>query len=339
MRPPESLPPVGPLLRVRDLRVEFDAPARALGRGAARFTVIDGVSFDIAAGETLGLVGESGSGKTTAARAILRLVPPSGGTVAFDGVELTTLSPGAMRAMRRHMQMVFQDPYSSLDPRMKVGATMREPLTVHGIASGAEAEGIVDRLLEAVGLPPAAKQRYPHQFSGGQRQRIALARALVAGPRLVVCDEPTASLDVSVQAQVVNLLSDLQERFGLTYLLIAHDLSIVRHLSHRIAVMYLGRIVEMLPSETLARRAVHPYTRSLLAALRRPDPRIERHRRAEVAQGEIPSVLRPPPGCHFHTRCRHALDRCRIEVPRMAEAGPDHQVACHAWPALAAAQA
>ena len=320
-----------PLVRVRDLSVAFAGKSGWSWTAKAGPRAVDAASFDIHAGETLGVIGESGCGKTTMGRALLQLIKPTAGSVHFGDVDLTTLKPNELRRMRRQMQMVFQDPYSSLDARWTVRDTLREPLSVHRIASGAEAERIVDELLEAVGLPLSAKNRYPHEFSGGQRQRVSIARALVAKPALVVYDEPTASLDVSVQAQIVNLLSDLQDRYGLTYLFIAHDLSIVRHFSHRIVVMYLGRIVEIVEAEAITTRAAHPYTRSLLAAVREPGRlRVAAERSLQRAE-ESPGFGARYQGCSFHLRCPHASDRCRAEAPAMQQVSARHQVACHHW--------
>lgn len=331
---PGSMTGLGPLVTVRDLSVAFAGKAGWAWTAKTTPRAVDGVSFDLHRGETLGVIGESGCGKTTMGRALLHLIRPTSGSVHFGDVELGALRPGELRRMRRQMQMVFQDPYSSLDARWTVGDTLREPLFVHRIAAGAQAEGIVDELLDAVGLPASVKDRYPHEFSGGQRQRISIARALVAKPALVVCDEPTASLDVSVQAQIVNLLSDLQDRYGLTYLFIAHDLSIVRHFSHRIAVMYLGRIVEIVEAEEITTRAAHPYTRSLLAAVREPG-RVRVPATGSPARAdESPGFGARTQGCSFHPRCPHATDICRTEVPATEAISARHQVACHNWSSL-----
>ena len=316
----------GPLLRVTDMSVEF-------GSGRTTFRAVDGVSFELRRGETLGVIGESGCGKTTLGRAVLQLLRPAAGQVMFRGRDLARLGGSELRAMRHHMQMIFQDPRSSLDPRWTVGDTLLEPLVVHRIASGAAADRIVDEMLEAVGLTAAARKRYPHEFSGGQLQRVAIARALVARPELVICDEPTASLDVSVQAQVVNLLSDLQERFGLTYIFISHDLAVVRHVAHRVMVMYFGRVAEILPSEDLARAARHPYTRTLLSAVRDPANTVKRRPQpAAATPADIPRlpILRPQ-GCYYEARCGYAQPRCGDLTPPLETVAGQHRVACHRW--------
>ncbi len=288
---------------------------------------VDGVSFTLAKGETLALVGESGCGKSTTARLVLRLIEPTSGSVAFEGQDITKLPGAALRKLRRRMQIVFQDPFASLNPRMTVGATLDEPLLIHGYGDAARRRGRVAELLALVGLSPDQMRRYPHEFSGGQRQRIGIARALALEPALVVCDEPVSALDVSVQAQVVNLLADLQARLGLSYLFIAHDLAVVKHVASRVAVMYLGRIVELAPRQSLFAQPLHPYTRALLAAIPRPDPAQRLAR--QVPGGDIPSPLNPPPGCHFHTRCPFAIERCRAEVPVLREVAPGQLAACH----------
>jgi oligopeptide transport system ATP-binding protein len=306
-------------------------------RGVLRRTVgavraVDGVSFDIRAGETLGLVGESGSGKSTTGRAILQLEPPTAGKVTFEGVELTTLAPEALRRTRRHMQMIFQDPYASLNPRMSVGRALREPLDIHGVGDARERGARVAELLERVGLSPDLSSRFPHEFSGGQRQRIGIARALATSPKLVVADEPISALDVSIQAQIVNLLGELKEQLGLTYLFIAHDLAMVRHISDRVAVMYLGRIVELADRDAVFERPLHPYTKALISAIPVPDPVRERAREPITLVGDIPSPSSPPSGCRFHTRCPFATELCAAEDPplrALGEPGSSHQVACH----------
>ena len=311
-----------PLLAVDGLRVEY-------GHGAGRFAALEDIDLAIPPGETLGLIGESGSGKSTLARAILRRLDPVAGRIRFDGADITRSRGSALRRLRRDMQMVFQDPYASLNPRMTVFDLLAEPLRVHDAARsrGALAEA-VRQMLDAVGLPADAAQRTPHAFSGGQRQRIGIARALILEPKLVVADEPVSALDVSVRAQIVNLLSELQQRQGVAYLFIAHDLSIVRHVSHRIAILYCGRIVETFARENFD-RPLHPYTQALLASELRPDPATERIRPLAVLTGEIPSPLRPPPGCRFQTRCPKVQPRCRTEIPMLIEYAQGHEAACH----------
>jgi oligopeptide/dipeptide ABC transporter ATP-binding protein len=317
-----------PLLSVRDLKKHYPITRGLLGRQVGAVRAVDGVSFDLAAGETLGLVGESGCGKTTTGRAILRLVEPTSGSVRFDGVDLLAQSPKQLRALRRHLQIVFQDPFSSLNPRMTVGATIREGLTIHKLAEGAQADQRVRALLDEVGLRAEYASRYPHEFSGGQRQRIGIARALAVEPKLIVCDEPVSALDVSVQAQVVNLLQDLQRQRGLAYLFIAHDLSVVEHMADRVAVMYLGRIVELATSDALYREPLMPYTQALLSAIPVPSPGGARQR--IVLQGDVPSPANPPSGCVFHPRCHHpAKDAaCARIVPPLEEKAPGHWAAC-----------
>jgi oligopeptide/dipeptide ABC transporter ATP-binding protein len=321
-------PAITPLLEVRDLTVHF-ARRRGLFGRAETVHAVSGVSLAIRKGETLGLVGESGCGKTTLARAVLHLIAPTSGSVRFDGEDVLALAPRPLRAMRRRMQIVFQDPWSSLNPRMSVGAQVREGLEIHHLAEGAEADRRVGELLEEVGLSRDAAPQYPHAFSGGQRQRIGIARALAVGPDLLVCDEPVSALDVSVQAQVLNLLADLQARRGLSYLFISHDLAVVRHIAPRVAVMYLGRIVEEGPAESIFTAPRHPYTQALLSAVPVPDPRAQRRR--IVLEGEPPSPVNPPPGCPFHPRCQHpALDAtCRTARPELEPVGPAHAAACH----------
>jgi oligopeptide transport system ATP-binding protein len=332
---PAATASAAPLLSVHDLRMWFPIISGILlERHVGDVRAVDGVSFDIERGETLGLVGESGCGKSTTGRAILRLYRPTGGSVLFDGVEMTTLEGEPLRRMRRRMQMIFQDPYASLNPRMTVGGIVGEPLAVHNIGNHRERRERVAELLDVVGLNPNFLNRYPHEFSGGQRQRIGVARALAVNPDLIIADEPISALDVSIQAQIINLLEKLQDEFHLTYLFIAHDLSVVRHVSDWIAVMYLGQIVEMVPSRELYERPLHPYSVALLSAVPIPDPVVEGRRRRIILKGDVPSPAAPPPGCRFHTRCwlRERLgnpDRCVSEMPVLRDMASGHQVACH----------
>jgi oligopeptide transport system ATP-binding protein len=316
-----------PLLEVRDLRKSFPIRRGFFSRAVGQVRAVDGVSFTVAAGEVLGLVGESGCGKTTTGRCILRLIEPSSGSVRFAGREVTTLGKRELRGLRREMQIVFQDPYSSLNPRLTVGSMLGEPLAIHRLARGRAARERVAELLALVGLHPDHARRYPHEFSGGQRQRIGVARALAVSPRLIVADEPVSALDVSIQAQIINLLRDLQRQMGLAYLFIAHDLSVVEHISDRVAVMYLGRIVELASSGELYATPRHPYTQSLLSAIPIPDP--ERRRERIVLKGDVPSPADPPPGCPFHPRCFMARENCKSEVPVLRETSPGHWVSCH----------
>ncbi len=319
------------LLRVEDLKVYFPIKSGlVIDRHVGDVKAVDGVTFDITRGETLGLVGESGCGKTTVGRTILRLYDPTEGRIIFEGNDIARLAQREMRKLRGRMQMVFQDPYSSLNPRQNVGNLIAEPLKIHGIASGDDARRRAEELLDIVGLPKASTARYPHEFSGGQRQRIGLARALALNPDLIVADEPVSALDVSIQAQMVNLLEELQEEFDLTYLFIAHDLAVVRHISDRIAVMYLGRIVEVASADELYASPRHPYTIALLSAVPIPDPEIESSRERILLKGDLPSPANPPPGCRFHTRCPFRQpERCDSEVPELRLLSDGHLAACH----------
>jgi peptide/nickel transport system ATP-binding protein len=317
-----------PLLQVRELKKHYLAPRRWFAPARSPIQAVDGVSFDVARGETLSLVGESGCGKTTTAKSVLRLVQPTSGSVRLDGHELLALSPAQMRQERRHLQIIFQDPYASLNPRLAAGEIVAEPLRNFGLHNARQRRERVEWLFSKVGLRPEAAKKYPHEFSGGQRQRLGIARALALNPKLIVCDEPVSALDVSVQAQVVNLLMDLQQEFGIAYLFVAHDLAVVRHISHRVAVMYLGHIVEIADRDTLFANPRHPYTEILLSAVPVPDPR--RKVRRIILQGDPPSPANPPGGCRFHTRCPLAQERCRQEAPQLAPREADgHLVACH----------
>jgi oligopeptide/dipeptide ABC transporter ATP-binding protein len=326
---------VTPLVEAIGLTKHFPLRARGLSRrsgGVVR--AVDDVSLAIAAGETLGLVGESGCGKSTLGRMLIRLVAPSGGQIVFDGTEITTLGGRRLRETRRGMQIIFQDPFGALNPRMSAEAIVMEPLLIHGASADAAARRQVAGLLAMVGLPAGAAARFPHEFSGGQRQRLGIARAIALRPKFIVCDEPVSALDVSVQAQIVTLLQDLQAELGLTYLFISHDLAVVKHIADRVAVMYLGRIAELAEKRVLYAAPLHPYTQALIAAVPIADPRARAAARARRARlsGDIPSALAPPPGCRFHTRCPLAIPRCRVQEPVLAEAAPGHHVACHLAP-------
>jgi oligopeptide/dipeptide ABC transporter ATP-binding protein len=317
-----------PLVKVRNLRKHFPVRKGVFRRVVAQVKAVDDVSFEVMPGETLGLVGESGCGKTTAGRSILRLIQPTAGEVTFEGQDVLAAGPEKLRRMRRHMQIIFQDPYASLNPRMSVADIVGEGLKVHGVVTKRhELEERVEQLLEKVKLDPGYVNRYPHEFSGGQRQRIGIARALSLDPKFIVCDEAVSALDVSIQAQIINLLVQLREELGLAFLFVAHDLSVVEHISHRVAVMYLGKIVESAPTGDLFANPKHPYTQSLLSAAPRANPGARRER--IVLQGDVPSPIAPPPGCPFHTRCPRVMDVCRTEVPPTRQFGPGHTYTCH----------
>ncbi len=321
------------LVKVDNLKVYFPVTSGIIfQRKVADVRAVDDITFEIRRGETLGLVGESGCGKSTTGKAILQLTRPTAGSVTFDGTDLTKIKGGELRRFRRRMQMIFQDPYASLNPRMSVGSIISEPLTIHKLASGKEKKERVANLLQTVGLNPYFANRFPHEFSGGQRQRIGIARALAVQPDFIVCDEPVSALDVSIQAQIINLLQDLQDQFGLTYLFIAHDLSVVRHISDRVGVMYLGHMMELTDRDSIFENPLHPYTKALLSAVPIPDPDVERKRERIILLGDVPSPLRPPPGCVFHTRCPIAIDECRARRPDWRNVGTadrEHWVWCH----------
>ena len=316
-----------PVLEVTNLKKHFPVKKGVLRRTVGQVYAVDDVSFTIGHGETLGLVGESGCGKSTVARTVLRLIEPTDGSIRLDGHDVTRLGKRDMRPYRRQMQIIFQDPFSSLNPRMSAGDIVGEPLQVHDIAHGKEKQKLVGEIFDQVGLRRSQMSAFPHEFSGGQRQRISIARALSLNPKLIVADEPVSALDVSIQAQVINLMMDLQREKRLSYLFIAHDLEVVEHISHRIAVMYLGKIVEYADKKTLFTNPQHPYTEALLSAVPVPNPKLKRQRR--LLQGDVPSPINPPPGCAFHTRCPYAEERCKIETPKLVEISPGHGVSCH----------
>jgi len=317
------------LVEVEDLYMYFPVTAGVMRRKIGDVKAVDGVSFNIKKGETLGLVGESGCGKTTTGRCILRLYEPTGGKVTFEKQDLTALNQRNLRSIRKNMQLVFQDPYASLDPRMTAGDIIGEPMLVHQLVSGKEYKGQVDELFRLVQLEPYMADRYPHEFSGGQRQRLGIARALATRPSLIVCDEPVSALDVSIQTQIITLLMRLRQELGLTYLFIAHDLSVVRYISDRVAVMYLGRIVEVTNSDELYDNPLHPYTQALLSAVPIPDPVVDRQRKRVLLAGDVPSPVNPPSGCTFHPRCHQAIDICKEQSPEFRDIGSEHWVSCH----------
>jgi oligopeptide/dipeptide ABC transporter ATP-binding protein len=319
------------MLRLQDIKKYFPVRGGVLMKVIGEIKAVDGVSMDIGEGETFGLVGESGSGKTTLGRVVLKLIEPTSGRIFFDGRDITELRGKELLPLRREMQIVFQDPYKALHPKKKVKDIVGEPLIIHEGLRGKEVEERVSEILKLVGLNPEHMHRYPHEFSGGQRQRIVIARALILRPKFIVLDEPTSALDVSVQAKILNLLSDLKEKFGLTYLLISHNLAVVRHFSNRVGVMYLGKLVEVAPTEELFENPRHPYTIGLISSIPVPDPKLVKSRRKLLLLGEIPSPMNPPSGCRFHTRCPYAKEVCRTEEPKIEEISEGHYVACHLW--------
>lgn len=319
-----------PLLEVKGLKKHFPIKGGVLGRTVARVYAVDDVSFTMKHGQTLGLVGESGCGKSTLGRSVLRLYEPTAGSVVFDGVDVLALSPSDLRKKRRDMQIIFQDPFSSLNPRMTIGSILAEPFVIHKLGTGKEIQANVKRLLETVGLPAEASDRYPHEFSGGQRQRIGIARAIALNPKLIVADEPVSALDVSIQSQILNLLVDLRKKFNLSYLFVAHDLAVIEHISDVVAVMYLGKIAEYATSEDLYARPSHPYTKALISAI--PVPDIEKKSVRQILKGDVPSPISPPSGCYFHPRCPVATDKCKVDAPALRNVGTDakpHLAACH----------
>src|SRR5262252_2784884 len=322
-----------PLLEVEDVGRQFVARRSVFGRPTAILTAVEGVSFSLEAGKTLALVGESGCGKTTLGRLVLRLIEPTAGRIRFDGRDVTALRERELRPLRRNAQLIFQDPYASLNPRMTVGQILAEPLALHDVVPPSRRAERVEELLRLVGLEPRLARRYPHEFSGGQRQRIAIARALAVEPKLIICDEPVSALDVSIRSQILNLLRELQDRLGVAYIFVSHDLAVVKHIADRVAVMNLGRIVETAEAESLFAAPRHPYSRALLSAIPIPNPKARRDRM--ILQGELPSALAPPPGCRFHTRCPFVIDRCRTDVPELLDDG-GHATACHRWAELPA---
>ena len=317
-----------PLLEVRGLRKHFPIRKGVLSQIVGQVHAVDGISFHVDDGETVGLVGESGCGKTTAGKTTLKLLEPTAGTIKLRGRDITGLGPEAMRPLRRDIQIIYQDPYSSLNPRMSAGDIVGEPLAIHKVATGREKQERVATLFDRVGLRPQQMTAFPHEFSGGQRQRIGIARALALDPSLIVADEPVSALDVSIQAQVINLLTDLQDEYNLSYLFIAHDLAVVQHVSHRIAVMYLGKVVEFTDKAGLFEMPLHPYTEALLSAVPVPDPQVKRRKRV-ILKGDVPSPINPPTGCHFHARCPYVMARCATDVPELREIQPGHTVSCH----------
>ncbi len=319
----------GNMVEVQNLKMYFPITRGLLRRHVGDIKAVDNITFFIKKNETLGLVGESGCGKTTTGRCLLRLYKPTSGSINFNGTDITNLKDNKMKSLRRDMGAIFQDPFSSLNPRQTAGSIISDPLKVHHMATKSEMDDMTARLFRMVGLDPRMTDRVPHEFSGGQRQRIGIARALACQPSLVICDEPISALDVSIQAQIINLLEELQERLGLTYLFIAHDLAVVQHISDRVAVMYLGRIMELTESDELYENPLHPYTKALLSAIPIPDPKAEKTRRRIVLKGEVPSPANPPPGCHFHPRCELAIGDCSVEVPPLRDIGGGHYVACH----------